>query len=337
MQSSPIFVPSTSVGLSRRRFNTVLGLASVLGAGAVHSQSRWPNKPVRIVVAYPPGGLADVMARIVQPQLSQALGQPVVIENRSGANGNLAATEVARNGGDGHSFLLGSTAIESVNPYIFERMPFVADKDLVHVALFANSQLFLITRPDLPCKNLQEFVAYARARPGKLSYGSAGTGSTPHVAGELFKQYAGIDAAHIPYRGAAPAIQDTMAGQIDFSFAPGTVFPTVRSGKLRLLAVASSQRTPHYPQAPTFAEEGFGAVYADSLFGIYAPANSVAANVLRLNQEINRLLAQPQIQARFAELGADAMPISPVAFKNMVQAETKIFSAVVKNKNITPD
>ena len=313
-----------------------MGMLGSVGAGAQTQPAAWPGKPVRLVVAFPPGGLADVMARMLQPQLSEALGQAVVIDNRGGGGGNVAAAEVARNGGDGHTFLVNVTTIESVNPLMFERMPFDA-KDLQHVALLANTQLFLVTRPTLEVNNLKEFVAYARAHPGKLSYGSAGNGTTPHIAGELFKQNTGVFATHIPYRGAAPAIGDLMAGQIDFGFMPGTVFQSVRAGKLKLLGVASRQRTPNFASAPTVAEEGFGNVYADTPFAVYAPAAMPAANVARMNREINRLLALPAIKARFAEVGADAVPMSPAEVTALVQAESQLFGPVVKNRGIKAD
>jgi len=326
----------------RRASTTWLALAVVaatLGTAttAVWGQTAWPSKPVRLVVAFPPGGLADVMTRLLQPQLTEALGQPVVIENRGGANGNVAADAVIRGTPDGHSFVISSTGIESVNPFMYARMPFSPGKDLVHVALLANSQLFLVTRPSLPPNTLKAFVAYAQANPGRLSYGSAGSGSTPHLAGELFKQYAGIFATHLPYRGAAPALQDVLAGQIDFAFVPGTAFAYVKSGKLKLLAVASPKRTDNYPSAPTFLEEGLGPVFADTLFGIYAPTGTSPEAVTRLNREVNKLLASATVKARYADLGAEAMPLSPTEFKALVAEETKVFSGVVKARRIAPD
>ncbi len=309
----------------------------LFGVSAIAQTAPWPNKPVRLVVAFPPGGLADVMARMLVPQLSEALGQPVVIDNRGGAGGNVAAAELVRNGGDDHTFMVNVTTIESVNPLMFDRMPFDAAKDLQHVALLANTQLFLIIRPTLPANNLKEFVAYAKANPGKLSYGSAGNGTTPHIAGELFKQTTGVFAAHIPYRGAAPAIQDVMAGQIDFAFAPGTVFQSVKAGKLKLLGVVSQKRTANYPSAPTIEEAGFGKVFVDTPFAVYAPAAMPVANVSRMNREINRLLAQPAIKARFAEFGADAVPMTPAEVKALVQAEIALFGPVVKASGIRMD
>lgn len=323
--------------LSRRHLSALLlglmGASSVLAQGA----APWPSKPVRLVVAFPAGGLADVMARMLAPQLGEALGQPVVIDNRGGASGNVAAVETVRNGTDGHTFMVNVTTIESANPFMFERMPFDPAKDLQHVALLANTQLFLVTRPNFPANNLRELVAYARANPGKLSYGSAGNGTTPHIGGELFKQSTGIQATHVPYRGAAPAIQDLMAGQIDYGFMPGTVFQSVRAGKLKLLAVASRQRTGNYASAPTVEEEGFGKVFVDTPFAVYAPAAMPSANVQRMNREINRLLALPAIKAKFAEVGADALVLSPAEVKAMVQAEIDIFGPVVKANGIKAD
>ncbi|MEK8053560.1 tripartite tricarboxylate transporter substrate-binding protein [Ideonella sp. DXS22W] len=336
----------TPPALSRRQ---LLGLAAAgaalpLAAQPARAQSPaqvpaqpWPAKPLRVVVAFPPGGLADVLMRHLQAPLQEALGQPLLIDNRGGAAGNLAATEVIRNGGDGHTVLVTVTTTESVNPLLFPRLGFDPQRDLQHVALLANTQLFLATRPTLPPSTVAELVAYAKARPGQLSYGSAGSGTTPHLAGELFKQGAGVFATHIPYRGAAPVIQDLIAGQVDFGFVPGTVFPAVKAGKLKLLAVASRQRPPNRPDAPTLAEAGVPGVYADTLFGVYAPAAMPSTHVQRLNQAINRLLATEPIKARFAELGADAVPLSPEAFKAMVAGEVKVFGGIVRARGIQVD
>ena len=324
--------------LHRRAFALLAGLCGLATLAPAAAQTTpWPTRPVRLVVAFPAGGLADVMARSIQPQLSEALGQPVVIENRGGAGGNVAGTEVARNGGDGHTFLITTSTTESVNPSMFARMPFDPQKDLQPVGLLANSQLFLITRPTLEPNTLKDFIAYAKAHPNKMSYGSAGNGTTPHLAGELLKQSAGITATHVPYRGAAPVIQDVMAGQIDFGFAPGTVFPTVKAGKLKALAVASRQRTVSAPDIPTFAELGIHGVYADTYFGVYAPAAMPAASVERLNRELNKILALPAIQARFIELGAEALPLKPAEYKALVQGETKLFTEIVKSRDITAE
>lgn len=319
---------------TRRLALATLFAAALAATTPLHAQTAWPSKPIRLVIAFPAGGLADVMSRVLQQPLQEALGQTIVIDNRGGAAGNLAAAEVVRNGGDGHTFLVTVTTTESVNPVMFTNLSYDPAKDLQPVALLANSQLFLVTKPGLAPNTLAEFIAYAKARPGQLSYGTPGAGTTPHLAGELFKQGAGVFAAHIPYRGAAPVIQDVMAGQLDFAFMPGTVFPSVKAGKLKLLAVASRQRTPNYPSAPVFNEAGIDRVFADTLFGVYAPAAMPAANVARMNREINRLLALPAIKARFAELGADAMPLSTDDFRTLVANEKRLFTEIVRTRQI---
>lgn len=309
---------------------------AVLLCGAVFSAQAWPSKPVRLIVSFPPGGLADVMVRLMQQPLSDALGQPVLIENRSGASGNLAADVVAKSS-DGHSFVVTTSTIESVNPYLFASMPFDPAKDLAHVSLLANSRLYLVTRADLPPGDLKAFVAYARSHPGKLSYGSPGTGSTPHLAGEMFKQTAGFFAVHVAYRGIQPAVQDLLAGQIDYAFVPGTALTFVRSGKLKLLGVVSSDRAQEAPGTPTFAEQGFGEVQVDSLFGIYGPAGTPAEVIDKLNREVNRQLVLASTRARFADLGAEPLPATPAAFKSAVQAESARFSALIKARQIKAD
>jgi tripartite-type tricarboxylate transporter receptor subunit TctC len=322
----------------RRRVSIACALAALALPLSVSAQgAAWPSKPVRLVVAFPPGGLADAMARYIQGPLAESLGQTVLIDNRGGAGGNIAGVEVVRNGGDGHTFLITVSTTESVNPSMFASMPFDPAKDLQPVALLANSQLFLVTRPTLAVSSVKELVAHARANPARLSYGSAGNGTTPHLAGELLKQSAGFFATHIPYRGAAPAIQDVMAGQVDYTFAPGTVFSSVKAGKLKLLAVASGKRTSSYPEAPTFQEQGVANVLADTLFGVYAPAAMPAEAVARMNREINRVLAMPATKTRFVELGAEAVPVSPAEFKAMVRAEAKLFGEIVKTRGIKPD
>jgi tripartite-type tricarboxylate transporter receptor subunit TctC len=315
---------------------TLLGLALSLAGGIALAQAAWPTKPVRFIVSYPPGGLADIMARVLQQPVQQALGQPLVIDNRGGAAGNLAADAVAKSN-DGHTFLVTTSSIESVNPFMFDRMTFDPAKDLMHVALLANGRLFLVTKPDLPVNSVKDLIAYARANPGKLSYASAGAGTTPHLAGEMLKQNARFFATHVPYRGAAPAVQDVLAGQVDFSFVPGTAMQYVRSGKLKMLAVASKNRAAEAPDVPTVAEQGAGDVYADTLFGFYAPAGTRPEVIERLNREINKALALPATKARFLEIGAEPAPMSPAQFKDIVKAEAVHFSAIVKARRITPD
>ncbi|MDH2049674.1 Bug family tripartite tricarboxylate transporter substrate binding protein [Achromobacter marplatensis] len=320
--------------LLRRHCLAVMMLALTGWATGSHAQTpsqAWPAKPVRLVVGLAPGGLVDVLARTVQPHLAEALKQTVIVENRGGAGGNVAGAEVVRNGSDNHTFLLNPSTTESVNPLMFASMPFDPQRDLRPVALLANSQLFLFVRSSLGVDTLEAFVEYARKQPNPLNYGSAGNGTTPHLAGELLKQATGIQATHAPYRGVAPAIQDLAAGQIDFAFGPATVFPMVQSGKLKVLAVASRQRAAVAPDIRTFSEAGIDGVFADSLFGVYAAAGTRDDVVDRMNGEINKVLARPEIQARFLDAGAEALPLRAAEYAARVQDEKKLFAPLMKS------
>lgn len=323
---------------ARASRRALLLAGAALAAPVLHgprvAAADWPSRPIRLVVAFSPGGLADLMARAIAPHLTERLRQSVVIDNRTGAAGNVAGIEVLGSGGDGHSFLVTVSTTESVNPTMFPRMPFDPRKDLQPVGLLANSQLFLIVRPDLPVDSAPAFLDYARAHPGKLSYGSPGNGTTPHIAGELLKQNGRITATHVPYRGAAPAIQDVMAGQVDFAFAPGTVFSFARAGKLKLLAVASRSRTRNAPQIPTFTEIGVDGVFADTLFGVYAPATMPAGHVEAMNQALRASLERADIGARFAEVGAEAVPKTAAEYRALVDEELKVFPDIVRSSGI---
>ncbi|MCZ2495662.1 tripartite tricarboxylate transporter substrate binding protein [Xylophilus sp. Kf1] len=333
--------------MSRKKTATVLlscllGLAALAACAPSRAQApaqpaAWPTRPVRLVVGLAPGGLADVLVRAVQPHLSAALGQPVLVDNRGGAGGNVAGVEVVHNGGDGHTFLITPTTTESVNPSLFARMPFEPQRDLRPVGLLADSKLFLFVRASLGVDSTEAFIAYARAHPGQLTYGSAGNGTTPHLSAELLKQATGITAVHAPYRGVAPAMQDLVAGQIDFAFGPATSFAFVQTGKLKVLAVASRGRAQIAPEVRTFQESGIPGVYGDSMFGVYAPAGMRPEAVERMNRELNKVLERPDIRARFLEAGAEALPLSPADYAARVQAETRVFSAIVKSKNLTAD
>lgn len=317
-------------------------LALVLGAAAVAPAaqaqgSNWPNKPIKVVVNFPPGGAADTIARAISQPLQDALGQPVLIENRGGANGNIGGENVARAQPDGYTLLMSSGGMVSVNPHLYPKMSFDPAKDLMPVAAAARVLVFLVAKPSLPPQNIKDFVAYVKERPGKLSYGSPGTGSSPHLAGEMFKSQAGLYAVHVPYRGAAPALQDLLAGQLDFYFDPGIGLNQVRAGKLRLLAVGSPKRSPQFPDVPTLDEAGFKGFDADTVFGFYAPARTPPEIVTRLNTEINRILATPAVKERIANLGGEALPGTPAAFHDRVMADSARFGAIIRERKILAD
>ena len=330
--------PRRAQPLRRRLLATLVLGATALTLHTAQAQSaNWPSKPIKVIVNFPPGGAADQIARAISLPLQEALGQPVVVENRAGANGNLGGELVAKSAADGYTLLLSSGGMVSVNPHIYTKMAFDPAKDLSPVAAAARVLVFLVARPAVPANNIQEFIRYTKANPGKLSYGSAGSGSSPHLAGEMFKSQAGLFAVHVPYRGAAPALQDLLAGQIDFYFDPGIGLNQVRAGKLKLLAVGSPKRSPLFPDVPTLSESGLPGFDADTVFGFYAPSGTPAPVITRLNQEINRILGTPAVKERIAALGGEALPISPAEFAAKALEDTQRFGAIIKERKIAAD
>jgi tripartite-type tricarboxylate transporter receptor subunit TctC len=319
-----------------RALKALLAVIVLAATGPALAQA-WPNKPIRLVVNFPPGGAADQIARSVGVPLGEALGQPIVIENRPGANGNIGADAVAKSPPDGYTLLMSSGGAFSVNPHLYTKLPFDPVKDLVPVAAAARILVFLVVRPDLPAKSVDEFVALARANPGKLTYGSPGSGSSPHIAGEMLKRAAKIDIVHVPYKGAAPALTDLLGGQLDFMFDPGIGLPQVRAGKLRLLAVGSPKRSPLFPDTPTLAEAGMVGFDADSWFGFYAPAGVPADILARLNREINRALQTPAVRERITALGAEAVALGAEEFAALQRADRERFGVVVREAGIKLD
>ncbi len=310
---------------------------SAMGLVSPAWSQAWPSKPIRVVVNFPPGGAADQIARAVGAPLSEALGQPVVVENRGGANGNLGGEVVARAPADGYTLLMSSGGMVSVNPHIYARMAFDPVKDLMPVAAAARVLVFLVAKPALPVNTAQEFLAHVKANPGRLTYGSAGNGSSPHLAGEMMKSQAGLFAVHVPYRGAAPALQDLLAGQIDFYFDPGIGLNQVRAGKLKLLAVGSPKRSPLFPQVPTLDEVGLKGFDADTVFGFYAPAGTPIEVVALLNREINRILGTSAVKDRIQALGGEALAISPSEFAAKAQEDSRRFGAIIRERKIVGD
>ena len=325
-----------------RHFSSALTAAALLSgmlAGAsAQAQTAWPSKPIRVVVSFPPGGAADQIARAVSIPLQEALGQPVVVENRAGAGGNIGADAVAKSPPDGYTLLMSSGGTVSINPHIYAKMPFDPTRDIVPVAAAARVLVFLEVNPaKVPVGNISEFLAYMKANPGKLTFGTPGSGSSPHLAAEMMKAQAGTFATHIPYRGAAPALTDLLAGQIDFMFDPGIGLQHVRAGRLKMLAVGSPKRSPLFPDVPTLDEAGLKGFDADSVFGFYAPAGTPADVVTRLNREINRILNTQGVKDRIIALGGEVMPITPQEFGVKAAEDSKRFGALIKERKITGD
>lgn len=320
--------------LRRTLLASLVALAGVLPAA--HAQS-WPAKPVKVVVNFPPGGVADVLARLVAAPLQDVLGQPVVVENRAGSGGNIGGESVAKSPADGYTLLMSSGGMVSVNPHIYPKMPFNPAKDLTPVASVARVAVFLVAKPALPVNNAKEFLAYLKASPGRLSYGSPGNGSSPHLATEMLKSMTDTFAVHVPYRGAAPALNDLLAGQIDFAFDPGIGLSHVRAGRLKLLAVGSPKRSPLFPDVPTVEEAGLKGFDADTYFGFYAPTGTPTAVINRLNTEINKILTAQVVKERVAALGGEAAPMSPQQFAAKAADDSRRFGKLIKERNITGD
>jgi tripartite-type tricarboxylate transporter receptor subunit TctC len=317
-----------------------LALAGAGGLSPLAARAQpdaWPAKPIRVVVNFPAGSSPDVLARAVSLPLQQALGQPVVVDNRAGASGMIGADLVAKAVPDGYTILMTAGSTITTNPFIYPKIPYDTARDLVPVAAAARLALFLVVRPELPVKNVREFLAHLKANPGKLSYGSAGNATGLHLAGEMLKTQGGVFAVHVPYKGASPALQDLLAGQIDFYFDPGIALQQVRAGKLRMLGVAVKHRSSAFPDVPTLDEAGLKGFDAGTTHGFYAPAGTPAAVVERLNREINKALALPAVRAQIATIGAEPTPLTPAQFAAVMADDSRRYGAVIKERNIKAD
>jgi tripartite-type tricarboxylate transporter receptor subunit TctC len=313
-----------------RRFMVAVALAALAPLSFAQA---WPDRPIRLVVNFAAGGSTDIIARSMATQLGSALGQPVVVENRVGAGGNIGLVAVARAAPDGYTLLHSSDGPILINPHIFKMEVDVA-KDLLPIAPTAGAALFLISRADLPARNMAEFVAYARANPGKLNYGSAGSGTLQHVAIEWIRDAAKFDAVHVPYKGSQAVLVDLLGGRVDFTMDLGAAIPHIKSGKLRLLAVPGRERSPVFPETPTLIESGVN-VDLGWISGIYAPAGTPAAIVTRLNREIGRIMQTPATKKELDSMAALSLPhLTPEEFASHQQRARDNFGAIVRQAGI---
>jgi len=320
--------------LSRRKFLDLAAGSAVLPAMShIGWAQSYPSRPVRIIVGFPAGGSMDIVGRLLGQWLSDRLGQQFVVENRPGASSNISTESVARAAPDGYTLLMISSA-NTINATLFDKLSFDFVGDISPVASATEVPLVLEVNPSVPVRTVPEFVAYAKANPGKINMASPGIGTPPHVAGELFKMMAGVDIMHVPYRGDAPSVSDLIAGQVQVMFG---VLPSsiehIRAGKLRALAVTTGARSDVLPDIPMVGEfiQGF---QASLWFGVGAPKNTPAAIIDKLNAEINQALADPKLKARFAELGATPFASSPGAFAKFVADDTAKWAKVIKAANI---
>jgi len=311
--------------------------AVVLASGSAFGQG-FPTKPVRFVVGFTPGGPSDILARALGQKLAERWSQQVVVDNRPGAGGNLAAEAAAKSAPDGHTWLLGNNSILATNQSLYRSLPYDPVKDFVPVALVAIQPNILVVHPSLPVSSVEELIQFSKANPGKLNYASSGSGAAAHLAGELFKAMAGVDLVHVPYKGAQPALTDVIAGQVQMMFATSaSVIPYIKAGRLRALAVTTAQRSASVPGLPTVAEAGVPGFEATTWHGVVVPAATPAALVTRLNEEINSALSEKDLKDRLASLGAEISIGTPRQFADFIARETPKWAKVVKDSGAKPE
>lgn len=312
------------------------GLALVVGGSGVFAQGAYPNRPIKIVVPISPGSATDVLVRAVAERMQARLGQPVVIENRAGAGTTIGAAMVAKAEPDGYTILANSNA-HTVNAYLYRSLPYDSASDFVGIATLGSLPNILVVSPQSPINTVQELVAAARAQPGKLNYASAGVGSGTHMNAEKFRIASGLSAEHIAYKGTPEAVTETMAGRVDWFFAPGvSVMGAVKERKLKALAVGSKDRSSQLPDLPTTEEAGVANSAYTLWIGLFAPARTPPAIVARINQEVQAALASPEVKERFAKLGADPMPMTVDGFRNFLAQEFKVSEQIVKAAGMKP-
>jgi tripartite-type tricarboxylate transporter receptor subunit TctC len=314
----------------RRAWLACAVLLLALTCPVAGAQTAYPNKPIRLLVGYPPGGATDIVARIVAQKLGERLGQPVVVDNLPGAGGIIASEKVAKAAPDGYTLVLTNTA-HGINPSLHTSLPYDTVASFAPVIKLADLTLVLVVTPTFPARSVGELVALARSRPGALHFASSGVGQSLHLAGELLKSMAGIDIVHVPYKGGAPARAALLAGQVEMMFESAIgVLPFVQAGRLRALGVSGAQRSPAMPDVPTLAEAGVPGFEASGWLGILAPAGTPAAIVAGLNADVNAVLRQADVSAQLAGNGADVAGGSPEQFAAFVAAEIEKWARVVK-------
>lgn len=311
-------------------------MASLSFAATAHAQT-YPDKPIRWIVPWPPGGGADVLSRMLSGRLAELMGQPVIIDNRGGAAGNIGAEVAARAIPDGYTIAFAYSGTHSINPHIYSKMPF-RDSDFAPVIWLSMVPQVLVVNPAVPAKTVKELIALARARPGELTFGSSGNGAINHLTGELFNIRAGTKILHVPYKGGGPASIALISGEISMIFGePATIVQQVRSGKLRAIAVTSAARAKAMPELPTLAESGIADYEVTSWNGVLAPAATPRDIVNRLNAEFNRMIAAPSMQARMLEFGFEPMGGTPERFGSLIRDELAKWAPVVKAAGIKID
>ena len=329
----------TDVPLSRRHWlqaGGALTLGGLLPSMAC-AQDAWPSKSIRFVVPFAPGGSSEIVARSTAAELSRTLGQSVFVDNKPGAAGNIAMSEVAR-ATDQHTLILGHIGTLAVNPYIFAKLPYDANKDFKPVSLLAKVPSLYVVHPDVPAKNLKEFIAYAKSKPGKLSYGSAGNGSAGHLAFEYLKMTAEVFMLHVPYRGTGPMVTDLLSGRLDASaIGAAAILPFIKSGKVRCIATGSAKRLPQLPDVGTVAEQGFPGFEMTQWYGMLAPSSMTRAHVDKLAAECAKAVKAPDALKRLQGDAAEPIGSTPQQFAQFIATEQTRWQKVLKRAQVKPD
>ncbi len=313
--------------------------AALAAAAQCAGAQSWPAKPIHLVVPYPPGGPVDVSARLLAPGLQQALGQPLIVENKPGAGGNIGADYVAKSPADGYTLLMGAIATHAINPALYPNLPYDPVRDFRHIALVVQVPNVLVVNNDVPARTVKELIALATAKPGKLDFASGSTGSTGHLAGELFKQLTGTYMVHIPYKGAAPATADLLAGRVHLMFDNlASALPNIRAGRVRALAVTTVRRSEFLPGLPTLDESGLKGFDLTTWWGVMAPANTPEPVVQRLAAEIGKAMAAADVKERLRAMGSETSAVrTPAQFTAFVERERKIYAELVKRSGARVD
>ena len=318
--------------LSSPRIARCLAFVLAIGLAPHLLAQTYPARPIRLVVPFPPGGAVDFYARVVQPALSEALGQSVLIDNKAGASGMVGAGIVAQSPADGYTLLLGNIASLAINVGIYDKMPYDPRRDFTHIVRTVDVNYVLVTHPGVPARTVAELITHAKANPGKLSYGSAGSGSLPHLGTELLKAQAGIDMVHVPYKGGGPMVTDALGGQIQVVLGDqANLMPHVQTGKLRALAVATTKRSVNAPDIPTIAESGLPGFDATAWQGLVGPAGMPADVVKRLNEAFNKVMATPAIRDKLVGGGLEPIGGTPQQFSRFIDSEISKWVKIAKD------
>jgi tripartite-type tricarboxylate transporter receptor subunit TctC len=312
-------------------FTAALALPAAAQTASTGSGQTWPDKPIRLILGVPAGATPDVTARLITPGLSQLLGQPLVADNRGGAGGLIGAEIVAKSAPDGYTLFISSPGALTILPHMRKSVPYDTLRDFAPISLISVGPFVLITHPSVPVKTVKELIALAKAQPGKLNYASAGNGVANHLAMEMFKQMAGVDITHVPYKGAPQAVTDVLAGHMNMMFnSIAPLVANIKAGRLRVLGIASSKRSPQMPDVPTIGEAGVPGFEAVNWFGMFAPAKTPKPIIRRVNEAVVKVLRAPDIQAQFIALGADPVGDSPEEFAAFVRRDMERYARVVK-------